>query len=283
MRFVGVVVAAWAFAGCTSDDTKDGDSGAPLGETTPDGCPAVYTVSTAHLASCTATRSVDDGADGTVDSTVTEARDEAGRLTEVDYSDGFTFTFGYDDAGNEVYVTFDDDGDGTVDSTIHWSYDAEGRLTEIFDDHPAYGYRTTFSQFSACGPVFGVTDDGDDGTVDGTITYRYAPTLVTYSSDDDDDGVIDYLSNTTYDAADGRALHREAETDATSSGPEYTTDYTYAPNGWFDVVVDVSPYSGTTTTTSTYDADDRLASQQIDNSQDGPSLETLTWDCPASP
>lgn len=279
---LAVAVAAGIGAGCTSDAGTKDDTGAAVGETTPNGCPLVYTPPSADLAGCTAARAVDAGADGSVESTETEVYDADGRVIQVTYSDSpLVFTLSWDAAGNLVSAGFDDDGDGTVDSLTTWTYDADGRLTEVLYVADAFGYRTTFTAFSACGPVSGETDDGDDGTVDATITQRYTPTVVTFTSDEGDDGVIDFRSDTTFDAADGRALHQEIETDASTSGPEYTTDWTYDAEGRDEVVVAVSPYAGTTTTTYAYDADGRLVEEQIDNSDDGPSLEALTWDCPA--
>lgn len=214
----------------------------------------------------------DDDQNGTLDRVIIVTYDADGlRLSWEEDADGDGlferyWTYAYED-GVVVAALADETGDRVVDTVWRYTYDASDRLLRLDGD------------------------DGDDGTVDSTITYVYDDTVTegvayTRSVDDDLDGIPEETRTYVYDDLD-LLLHY---TYATNGGDLSVYDYTYNADG--DVIARASEatYAGEfndrQSSVYTYEAPGRVSLELTDidftgeGDADFVTKQTTTWFCP---
>jgi hypothetical protein len=217
--------------------------------------PEIYAVSS---------QSIDNNADGTVDS-------------------GNTLTF--DTNGYPTMYELDNDYDGTVDERYTYAWNANGNQTMYERDSNADGvvdYRST-GTFDANGnQTMSEYDSNGDGTVDEryTNTYDANGNQTMSESDYNGDGTVDSRTTHTYDA-NGKQTMRESDTDADGIVDRRYT-YTYDANGNRTMYERDSNADGTVDEryTNTYDANGNRTMEEYDSNADGTvdERETYTYD-----
>jgi hypothetical protein len=143
--------------------------------------------------------------------------------------------FRYDSAGNRVEEEFDDNADGVFDTLDSYEFNVFGQQTNHlfhrYDNGQKYRYTTTYD--SDGNVTLEQIDSGDDGTIDyeyrytyvgGKLTrqeytnsiggsthlYTYAgDNLISETSDWENDGILDWKSDHTYDANGNRLTTKQ--------------------------------------------------------------------------
>ena len=203
--------------------------------------------------------------------------DNRDRVTTQIDPDGQTITYAYDLVGNLISLT-------TSAGTTAYTYDALNRLATA----TAQGGGVTTYNYDAAGNL--IRTQSPDGVIEtrtydtknqlvsikdvgpgGAVIASYAYTLdaagKVISETDGDGRKVVY----SYDAA-GRLV---GETDLNPDGSQRTVEYTYDPDGNRIRQID----SATGTTTSTYDANNRLVSLRPPTARRRPTPTTPTATC----
>ena len=202
--------------------------------------------------------------------------DERERLTRITYPTGRTIDYGYDDAGNRTSLT-------TANQSLGYTFDVLNRLSTVVDEAgtTTYGYdavgnrasldyangtRTTYTY----DPLYRLTELSHFDTLDVLMdrhTYQLGDNGNRTQHAELNGRVVDY----TYD--DLYRLLTETVTDPNLGNRSASWTYDPVGNRMTQTETDAS---GTTTTTYTYDDNDRIQTEGAVGA--APSSTTYTYD-----
>jgi len=242
----------------------------------------------------------DTNGDGVLDSagyyTYEDGRLVSGELYQ-DEVLSLTFQNLYDAEGRLVETVTDDDADGRSDHVLRWvAYADDGSWLRFEEDDGADGtFELATSQTldnEGRQLTLEVRTIPDNELVSATrTTWLDDHGSQDFASDDDGDGVDDYLHHHTYDE-DGQLLY--SWVDAFADGLlEYETTRVWHPDGYGPVEVETHDLYGVKLEVTVYDVDGRIATVRTTQEQpssygdsfdsygdSSSSLETYTWHCP---
>ena len=136
---------------------------------------------------------------------------EAAQVTRYEYateavgvgSEGFLYTYSYDEAGNFIQETFDRGNDGSLDSITQYGYDEAGNFIRETLDSNGDGSPDFITQYSydAANRVTSESIDEDgDGVFDSITTYVYDDLLIGGSANlslSSSEDIVSSLENTS--------------------------------------------------------------------------------------
>ncbi|MEO1245948.1 MAG: Ig-like domain-containing protein [Pseudomonadota bacterium] len=202
--------------------------------------------------------------------------DERERLTRITYPTGQTIDYGYDDAGNRTSLT-------TANQSLSYTFDVLNRLQTVTDEAgtSTYGYDAVGNRASldyangtrtsyTYDPLYRLTELSHFDTIDVLMdrhTYTLGDNGNRLQHAELNGRTVDY----TYD--DLYRLLTETVTDPTLGNRSAGWTYDAVGNRLTQVETDAS---GTTTTTYTYDDNDRIGSETAVGA--APSATTYTYD-----
>jgi hypothetical protein len=192
---------------------------------------------------------LDDGVDGSVESTVTYHYDAEGHLStyEIDQdNDGSAdalASYTYDNNEVSSYVE-DSDNNGDPNLSISYQYDSEGNRTSqnISASTEGLASNTGTFEYDANGNITRYEQDNDqDGLADyiESSAYNSNNKRISYRKDLDANGVWDSVTQYTYDSTGNRTSMQEDSNGDGTIDKQWSSNYDTKTldNGW-DVIMD---------------------------------------------